>query len=105
MQIHDGTQWDVWVYEWARDTLSRLTFDPAMDFLPVWTRDGRRIVFSSIRSGRDNLYWQRSDGSGEVQRLTQSENPQVTASWHPSYSRWAEPSAPSKTRSSRPGKH
>ena len=84
MQIHDGTQYDVWVYDWARDTLSRLTFDPGIDVLPAWTPDGRRIVFSSTRSGTYNLYWQRSDGSGEVQRLTQSENLQRASSWHPS---------------------
>ena len=84
MVIHKGTQWDVWAYDWARDTQSRLTFAPAIDAWPVWTPDGRRIVFSSIRSGTYNLYWRRSDGSGEVQRLTQSENPQFGASWHPS---------------------
>ena len=84
MVIHDGTQSDVWVYDWARDTLSRLTFDAAIDVLPVWTLDGRRIVFSSLRSSTFNLYWLRSDGSGEVERLTQSENFQLAASWHPS---------------------
>ena len=31
-----------------------------------------------------NLYWERSDGSGEVQRLTDSKNSQYPASWHPS---------------------
>ena len=82
--INDGKNYDVWVYDWVRDTLSRLTFDPAFDAVPVWTPDSRRIVFSSSRSGQINLYWRRSDGSGEVQRLTQSENGQWAASWHPS---------------------
>ena len=36
---------DIWVYEWARDTLTQLTFDPGQDRNPVWTPDGRRIVF------------------------------------------------------------
>ena len=83
MRINDG-QPDVWVYGWARDTLSRLTFDPGQDLQPVWTPDGNRIVFSSSRSGTINLYWRRSDGRGEVQRLTQSENEQLAYSWHPS---------------------
>ena len=77
-------QLDVWVYEWARDTLSRLTFDPAADAKPVWTPDGRRIVFASARNNAGNLYWQRADGTGDVQRLTESKNLQYPASWHPS---------------------
>ena len=47
VDIVDKGQPDVWVYEWARDTLTRLTFDPASDQKPVWTPDGHRIVFAS----------------------------------------------------------
>jgi serine/threonine-protein kinase len=52
----------------------------------VWTPDGGRIVFASDRANRGtpNLYWQRADGSGSVQRLTESGNPQAPTSWHPS---------------------
>jgi len=78
-------QVDVWVYEWARDTLTRLTFDSALDGKPIWTPDGRRIAFSSQRDGKvENLYWQPADGTGDVQRLTVSTNRQMAASWHPS---------------------
>ena len=86
MDISDGKQVDVWVYEWAGDTLSRLTFDPADDRRPVWTPDGRRIVFASTRAVEttSNLYWQRTDGTGEIQRLTDSKNQQSPGSWHPS---------------------
>ena len=84
VDIFDGKQSDVWVYEWARDTLSRLTFDATDDYKPVWTPDGRRIVFSSRRDKSGNVYWQRADGTGEVQRLTDSKNEQRPASWHPS---------------------
>jgi serine/threonine-protein kinase len=75
---------DVWVYEWARDTLTRLTFDSAEDQVPVWTPDGKRIVFASGRAKRaSNLYWQRADGTGEVQRLTDSPDPQFPSSFDP----------------------
>jgi serine/threonine protein kinase/Tol biopolymer transport system component len=84
MDLSDGKQTDVWVYEWARDTATKLTFDPSNDSQPVWTPDGRRIVFSSARSGAANLYWQHADGTGEAQRLTESANAQAPASWHPS---------------------
>jgi TolB protein len=49
MDIFSGNA-DVWIYEWARDTLTRLTFDPANDGNPMWTPDGKRIVFASDRA-------------------------------------------------------
>ncbi len=86
IQIHDGTQEDLWLYEWTRDTLTRLTLDAGDDRKPVWTPDGRRIVFSSTRGDKAtrDLYWQRADGSGEAERLTEGQNNLVPASWHPS---------------------
>ena len=86
MNISDGKQVDVWVYEWAGDTLSRLTFDLADDRRPVWTPDSRRIAIGSRRAADTtwNLYWQRTDGTGEIQRLTDSKNEQSPGSWHPS---------------------
>ena len=85
LDLFDGKQSDVWVYDWARDMLSHLTFDPTDDVKPVWTPDGRRIVFASRRADKAtvNLYWQRADGTGDVQRLTESKNQQDPASWHP----------------------
>jgi serine/threonine-protein kinase len=76
---------DIWVYEWARDTFMRLTFDPSNETKPVWTPDGQRIVFASNRGhgSISNLYWQRSDGTGEIQRLTDSPNTQSPGSWDP----------------------
>ncbi len=86
LDIPEGKNWDVWVYEWGRETLSRLTFDPGEDYFPAWTPDGRRIAFSSTRADQAtrNVYWQRADGTGEAERLTESKNHQFPRSWHPS---------------------
>jgi len=77
---------DVWVYEYQRDTTSRLTFGAPLNVRPVWTPDGLRLAFASYRTKRGvaNIYWQHADGTGEVQRLTESDNPQGPSSWHPS---------------------
>jgi len=85
MDIHEGRQLDVWVYAWERDTMSRVTFDPSEDECAQWTPDGRRIAFASARGDKAtaNLYWQRADGTGDAERLTESQDPQFPRSWHP----------------------
>jgi Tol biopolymer transport system component len=85
MQITDQ-QADIWVYDLARDLITPVTSDPADDSVPVWTPDGRRLVFASTRSGGKiaNLYLQLADGSGVAERLTESPNAQRASSWHPS---------------------
>ena len=85
MEIREGSS-DIWTYEWARDTLIRVTMDPVRAAKPVWTPDGSRIVFASPRAdkGAANLYWQSADGTGSAERLTESTNTQAATSWHPS---------------------
>ena len=86
MNIGDSKQQDIWVYEWAHDTMTQLTFDPANDQEPAWSPDGKHIVFESDRAqaGVFNLYIIKADGSGKPRRLTDSPNVQSSGSWHPS---------------------
>jgi Tol biopolymer transport system component len=83
--IREGAQEDVWVYEWERGRLSRLTFGGS-SFALAWTPNGQRIALASAGAGNAtlNLYWQRADGTGEAERLTESPNAQTPTSWHPS---------------------
>jgi serine/threonine-protein kinase len=56
-----------------RATLTRLTSAPEVDWFPLWTPDGRRIVCSSAgEGGRINLFWMPADGTGKPERLTSS---------------------------------
>ena len=69
---------DIWSWDFARETLTRLTFDPGLDRYPVWSPDGRRIAFSSTRDkSRGNLFWQTADGTGTVERVAESDDLQV----------------------------
>ncbi|MDO8678478.1 MAG: protein kinase [Acidobacteriota bacterium] len=67
---------DLWVWDLGRTTLTRATFDATFDLYPVWTPDGRRLIFSSERAGTRNLFSQAADGTGAVERLTESPNVQ-----------------------------
>jgi Tol biopolymer transport system component len=83
LNVFEGGSADVWVYDWSRDTMTRLTFDPGNDIAQSWTPNGQRLTFASNRNGAQNLYWQRADGAGEAQRLTESKNTQFAYSWTP----------------------
>ncbi|MEO7156686.1 MAG: protein kinase, partial [Vicinamibacterales bacterium] len=82
VSIRDQEQ-DIWVWDLSRQTLTRLTLDPLGDLAPTWTRDSRRIVFASTRTGVYNLYSRAADGTGADMRLTTSGNTQVPDSMTP----------------------
>src|SRR5262249_44377716 len=63
---------DIWLWDVARETLTRLTSDPALDRFPVWTPDSQRVIFSSDRTGILNLYSQAAAGTEASELLIQS---------------------------------
>jgi Tol biopolymer transport system component len=83
MTVGDGGNRDLWVYDFARGGMTRLTFDPSLEGTGIWTADGRRVVFSSNRGGARNLYAMPSDGSGAIERLTTSTNTQLSGNFTP----------------------
>lgn len=82
LDIRDQQQ-DLWIWDLARQPLTRLTDAPAIDQFPVWTPDSRRVVFGSGRTGVTNLYEQAANTTGSVERLTTSPNAQFPLSITP----------------------
>jgi serine/threonine-protein kinase len=75
---------DIWLWDFARQTLTRVTSDPGLDGAPVWMPDGHRMVFTSAAGGAvASLFWQAADGTGAAERLTQSSRTQMASAVSP----------------------
>jgi Tol biopolymer transport system component len=62
---------DIWVYEAKRDILTRLTFGGGPNDRPVWSPDGRFIVYQAP----GGIWWIRSDGASKPQKLMDGYQP------------------------------
>jgi Tol biopolymer transport system component len=80
--VTEGTS-DIWVLDLERDVPTRLTFDEKNDSGPVWSPDGRYILFSSDREGNFDIYRKRADGSGDAERVTDNEQDEFVWSTSP----------------------
>jgi len=65
----EGTGTDLWLYNLARGTRSRLTFDGQANQYPVWSPDGSHIAFLSTRNGGGTVYQKAINGIGQDEAL------------------------------------
>ena len=72
---------DIWLRDLLRGGMTRLTFDAALDVVPVWSPDGMRIAFTSNRTGVYNLYLKASNGSGTEQQILDSPITKAPQDW------------------------
>jgi serine/threonine protein kinase/Tol biopolymer transport system component len=83
LQIAYGSHDQIALYDWESDRLTRITPDGSNNRFPIWTPDGRHIVFSSdADGGAMNIFRVRADGSNR-ERLTTSPHGQSVTSMHP----------------------
>jgi hypothetical protein len=71
---------DVWIWDTARRTMSRLTLGGTDEMAPMWASDGSAVYYSSNRPGVPNIYRQRADGAGAIERVTESRRTQFLTS-------------------------
>lgn len=71
-----GQRRTIWVLDLARNVMQPVTDDLAGGRTPVWTPDGRHLVYSAPTrpEGWVNLFLRAADGSGAAERLTTSPN-------------------------------
>ncbi len=72
---------DIWILDLGGGGRSRLTFDAAMDFSPIWSPDGGTIVFSSDRNGEAGVYARPSSGTGPVERIWPAADTVTPGDW------------------------
>jgi serine/threonine protein kinase len=75
---------DIWLLDLARGVRSRFTSDPAIDYGPVWSPDGKRIVFGSNRTSTFDLYQKDVNGlPGSEQLLLTTLQIKGPTDWSP----------------------
>jgi Tol biopolymer transport system component len=79
----DATNADVWLFDLARGTSTRLTQHPSADLRPAWSPDGRSVAFSSARGGDSHLYRVMVDRAGEDAPLLMTEGDALLDGWLP----------------------
>jgi len=66
----DGRHWDIWIHELANDAMARITFGPGLNQLPIWSLDGKQVVYSAIRNSQWGLFSKSADGSGSERPIS-----------------------------------
>ncbi len=72
---------DIWLRDFVRGGMTRLTFDAAQDVVPIWSPDGMRIAFTSNRTGVFNLYVKPTNGTGTEERVVDSSITKAPQDW------------------------
>jgi eukaryotic-like serine/threonine-protein kinase len=60
-----GQNLDIWVFDIARKTTSRITAERTDEFDPAWTPDGESLIYDSDRFGFYDLYERPATGGAE----------------------------------------
>ena len=74
LSVFKDDNWDVWVYDLEREVATRLTFHDGYDADQIWSPDGEYLFYTSDEDGTPRPYRMRADGSGEAERLSETEN-------------------------------
>jgi serine/threonine-protein kinase len=84
---------DLYVHDIQADTTLRLTYNAGLDSSPVWTPDGKHVVYGA----QSRLWWTRSDGAGQPQKILETAGAAAAGSFSPDGKRVVYHIAGSKT--------
>jgi Tol biopolymer transport system component len=65
-----GSDGDIWIWSLEQRTPTRLTFEPGLQYAPVWSPDSTQIVYSAA----DGIYLRNANGTGAIEQLLEGSN-------------------------------
>jgi Tol biopolymer transport system component len=75
---------DIWIFDLARGTRTRLTFDPGTHIEPTWSADGQKVVFAvqngSTYQAGSTLHAKPANGGGQDELLLAADASSVPVS-------------------------
>ncbi len=74
---------DLWIVELERGIASRFTFHEAPDISPVWSPDGARIAFRTMRDAVLDVFAKEVNGTADETPLTTPPAPGLPSDWSP----------------------
>jgi eukaryotic-like serine/threonine-protein kinase len=82
LEVTDGTgNRDIWIWDFTRGARTRVTFEARPDRSPVWSPNGREVVYSSLQSGVFQLF-RKDPASGQpAVQLTTSATHKTAMEW------------------------
>nr|MDP9361650.1 protein kinase [Acidobacteriota bacterium] len=74
---------DVWVDDLTRGTATRLTFGEKDEFVPLWSPDDTKIVYTGNQKSPGDIYVKRASGTGDDELVYATSLFKVTNDWSP----------------------
>ncbi len=82
VQIEEGTRHDIWIFELATESLTRITTD-GTSTQPLWTPDGKRVTYAARRPDGRHIVWQPVDGTAAATSLVSGYSTTIPGAWTP----------------------
>jgi len=72
---------DLWIYDLLRNVPTRFTTESPTDKDPVWSPDGRGVLYTTERGGSPNIFLKRFDNGGEIEPMVINPVPVFADDW------------------------
>jgi serine/threonine-protein kinase len=77
-----GSKRAIWVYDLERGSMTAIAREAAASY-PIWSPDGKSLVYAAAVVGNRNLFRAAADGTGKPERLTTHEFAHWPTAWAP----------------------